>query len=102
MSTYGVDLSTRCFIMSKVYVIMLKFGSSCLRVTCLDDMSLCQTHLSIRPHHVACVNIREQHHAVEQDDILGQSDTYGRYTSRLRVVDIKLTKKRTDDIQCCS
>ena len=40
LSTYGVDLSTRCFIMSKVYGNMLKFGSSCLRVTCLDDMLL--------------------------------------------------------------
>ena len=56
MSAYGLDLSTRCFIMSKVYVIMLKFGSSCLRVTCLDDMLLCQTHVSFCPHNVTCVN----------------------------------------------
>ena len=75
MSTYGVDLSTWCFIMSKVYVIMLKIGSSCLRVTCLDYM-LCQTHVSFCPHNVACLNFWEQHHTVEQDNIFILS-TYG-------------------------
>ena len=49
---------------------MLKFGSSCLRVTCLDDMLLCQTHVSFCPHNVVCVKFREQHHSVEQDNIL--------------------------------
>ena len=60
--------------MSNVYVIMLKFASSCLRVTWLDDMLLCQTHVSFCPHNVACVDFREQHRAVEQDNILIQQD----------------------------
>ena len=57
-----------------INAIMLKFGSSCLRVTCLDDMVLCQTHVSFCPHDVACLNFREQHHAVEQDNIFIQQD----------------------------
>ena len=52
----------------------VKFGSSCVRVTWLDDMLLCQTHVSFCPHNVACVDFREQHHAVEQDNILIQQD----------------------------